>query len=155
MIRLSRKYSVITLWQQLPGIGTVRAASVFAYLDTPWRFKKKNKLWKYCGVGLQRTASGTDKKGKPKPARLQMPWAANRTLKNAILGAALTAINHKHNDFKDHYERMVRNGVIPSNARHTVARKLLTVMWGIWKSSWQFDQSNGALSKSTEQCNCV
>jgi hypothetical protein len=50
---------------------------------------------------------------------------------------------------------MVQNGVIPSNARHTVARKLLTAMWGIWKRSCQFDQSNGALSKSTEQCTCV
>jgi len=155
MIRLSREYPVIALWQQLPGIGTVRAATVFAYLDTPWRFKRKNKLWKYCGVGLQRTASGTDKKGKPKPARLQMPWAANRTLKDAILGAALTAINQKHNAFKDDYERMVRNGLIPSNARHTVARKLLTVMWGVWKTSCQFDQSKGALSKSTEQCHCI
>jgi len=145
MISLSRKYPVIRLWQQLPGIGTVRAATVFAYLDTPWRFKRKNKLWKYCGVGLQRTASGTDKKGKPKPARLQMPWAANRTLKDAILGAALTAINQKHNAFKDDYERMVQNGVILSNARHTVARKLLTAMWGIWKRSCQFNQSKGAI----------
>jgi len=115
-------------------------------LDTPWRFKKKNKLWKYCGVGLQRTASGTDKKGKPKPARLQLPWAANRILKNAILGAALTAINQKQNPFKDHYERMVQNGIVPSNARHTVARKLLTMMWGIWKRSCQFD--NGSLERS-------
>ena len=44
MINLSRKYAVIALWQQLPGIGTIRAATAFAYLDTPWRFKRKNKL---------------------------------------------------------------------------------------------------------------
>jgi hypothetical protein len=31
------------------------------------------------GVGLQRTTSGTDKKGRPKPARLKLPWAVNRT----------------------------------------------------------------------------
>jgi transposase len=151
LINLSKRYPVIRLWQELAGIGIVRAVTVFAYLDTPWRFKKKSKLWKYCGVGLQRTASGTDKKGKPKPARLQMPWAANRALKNAVLGAALTAINQKQNAFKDDYERMVRNGMIKSNARHAVARKLLTVMWCIWKRSCQFDQVKGALSKPTEQ----
>ena len=66
---------------------------------------------------------------------LQLPWAANRVLKNAILGAALTAINSKENAFKTDYERMVQNGVVPSNARHTVARTLLTVMWGMWKRS--------------------
>jgi len=139
LINLSKKYPVIRLWTELAGIGIIRAVTIFAYLDTPWRFKKKNKLWKYCGIGLQRTASGTDKNGKPKPARLQLPWAANRVLKNAILGAALTAINQRRNSFRADYERMVQNGIIPSNARHTVARKLLTVMWGIWKRNCQFD----------------
>ena len=150
LINLSKKYPVIRLWKQLAGIGTIRATTIFAYLDTPWRFKRKNKLWKYCGVGLQRTASGTDKKGRPKPARLQLPWAANRMLKNAILGAALTAINQKQNTFKADYERMLKDGIIPSNARHTVARKLLTVMWGIWKRSFQLDRVS--FSERTVQC---
>jgi transposase len=151
LINLSQRYPIIRLWRQLAGIGVIRAVTIFAYLDTPWRFKKKNKLWKYCGIGLQRTASGTDKKGKPKPARLQLPWAANRILKNAILGAALTAINQKQNVFKTDYERMVLNAVIPSNARHTVARKILTVMWGMWKRSCQFDLSEVSLPGLIEQ----
>jgi transposase len=155
LINLSKKHLIIRTWKKLAGIGTIRAITIFAYLDIPWRFKKKNRLWKYCGVGLQRTASGTDKNGKPKPARLQMPWAANRILKNAILGAALTAINQKQNVFKADYERMVKNGIIVSNARHTVARKLLTVMWGMWKRSCQFDQTITSLPEPTEKCICV
>ena len=123
----------------LPGIGLVRATTIFAYLDTPWRFKKKNKLWKYCGVGLERTTSGTDKKGRPKPARLKLPWAVNRTLKNAVLGAALSTINQTDNTFKDYYERSVRNGMIPSNARHAVARKMLTAIRAMWKTNSPFD----------------
>lgn len=71
--KLSKEYDIIEYWSQLPGIGPIRATTIFAYLDTPWRFKKKNKLWKYCGVGLQRTTSGTDKNGRPKPARLKLP----------------------------------------------------------------------------------
>jgi transposase len=138
---LSKKHEIITKWSLLPGIGLIRATTIFAFLDTPWRFKKKNKLWKYCGVGLQRTTSGTDKKGRPKPARLQLPWAVNRTLKNAVLGAALSAINQKDNVFRDYYERMVKDGVITSNARHAVARKLLTVMWGMWKTNSRFDEN--------------
>lgn len=138
---LGKKYDIIKFWGQLPGIGLIRATTLFAYLDTPWRFKQKNRLWKYCGVGLQRTTSGTDKKGKSKPARLQLPWAVNRTLKNAILGAAISAINQNNNVFRDYYERMVRDGVIGSNARHAVARKLLTVMWGMWKTNSRFDEN--------------
>ena len=129
------------MWSNLPGIGLIRAATIFAYLDTPWRFKKKNRLWKYCGVGLQRSASGTDKKGRPKPARLKLPWAVNRTLKDVVMGAALTAINHKDNVFRDYYERMVQNGIIKGNARHSVARKMLAVMWGMWKTNSPFNEN--------------
>ena len=92
-------------------------------------------------VGLVRTASGTDKKGRPKPARLRLPWAVNRTLKNAVLGAAASAINQKDNPFRDYYERMVADGIMPSNARHAVARKLLTVMWAMFKTNSRFDES--------------
>jgi transposase len=138
---LSGKYKIIKLWSELPGIGLVRAVTLFAYLDTPWRFRKKNKLWKYCGVGLQRTTSGTDSKGRPKPARLQLPWAVNRTLKNAILGATSSVINQNNNLFREHYERMLEDGIMPSNARHAVARKLLTVMWAMWKTNSRFDES--------------
>ena len=143
---LSKKYDIIQQWSLLPGIGPIRATAVFAYLDTPWRFKKKNKLWKYCGVGLQRSTSGTDKKGRPKPARLKLPWAVNRTLKNAVLGAALSAINQKDNIFKDYYERMLKDGIVPSNARHAVARKMLTVMWAMWKTNSQFNKNSVFLS---------
>ena len=138
---LGSKYKIIKLWSQLPGIGLVRAVTLFAYLDTPWRFKKKNKLWKYCGVGLQRATSGTDSKGRPKPARLQLPWAVNRTLKNAILGAVSSVINQKNNLFREYYERMLEDEIMPSNARHAVARKLLTVMWAMWKTNSRFDES--------------
>jgi hypothetical protein len=137
---LSKNYPIIKIWSDLPGIGSVRAVTVFAFLDTPWRFSRPNKLWKYCGVGLQRSASGTDKKGKPKPARLQLAWAVNRLLKNVILSAAHTAINQNKNTFKDYYERMLYDGIMPSNARHAVARKMLTVMWGMWKTNSRFNE---------------
>lgn len=137
---LAKTHSIIRIWSELPGIGPVRAVTAFAFLDTPWRFAHKNKLWKYCGVGLQRSASGTDKKGKPKPAKLQLAWAVNRLLKNVVLGAVHTAINQNKNIFKDYYERMIHDGIMTSNARHAVARKLLTVMWGMWKTNSRFNE---------------
>jgi transposase len=128
-------------WQELPGIGIIRAATLFAYMDTPWRFSRPNRLWKYCGVGLQRTASGKDRHGHPKPPRLELAWRVNKRLKNAVMGAATSAINQKNNVFKDYYERLLNDGVSKSNARHAVARKMLTVMWGMWKNDSRFDAS--------------
>lgn len=134
MMKLARGHSVIRYWGDLPGIGDIRAVTFFAYLDTPYRFKTKSKLFKYCGVGLVRETSGTDRRGCLKPGRLKLNWYCNKRLKNVVMAAAMSAIRQNDNEFRRAYERMIQNGMLPGNARHAVARKLLTVMWGMWKS---------------------
>jgi len=136
----ARKYPIIKSWCKLPGIRIIRAATIFAYLDTPWRFKKRSRLHKYCGVGLVRTTSGKDKKGRPKPPRLELPWAVNRRLKNAVIGAATTAIEHRDNAFRDYYERMISNGINPTNAKHSVSRKMVSTMSAMWKTGSEYDE---------------
>jgi transposase len=136
----ARKYPIITSWCKLPGIGQIRATTIFAYLDTPWRFKNRARLYKYCGVGLVRITSGKDKKGRPKPARLKLPWAVNRRLKNAVMGAATTAIERGDNAFKDYYQRMLSDGITPVNARHSVARKMISTMSAMWKTGNEYDE---------------
>jgi len=136
----ARKYPIIKSWCELPGVGMIRATTIFAYLDTPWRFKNRAKLHKYCGVGLVRASSGTDKKSRPKPARLKLPWAVNRRIKNAVLGAATSAIEKGDNAFKDYYQRMLSHGITPANARHSVARKLVSTMSAMWKTGSEYDQ---------------
>jgi len=131
---------IIQLWQELPGMGPVRATTLRAYLETPWRFANNNrKLWKYCGVGLERSSSGKDKDGKPKIGLLQLAWRVNRHLKDAVVGAARSAIEQRNNVFAHMYERLVRNGLTTGNALHAVSRKMLTVEWGMWKSRTGFD----------------
>jgi hypothetical protein len=44
---------------------------------------------------------------------------------------------------------MAKDGVITSNARHAVARKMLTVMWGMWKTNSQFDENLLCIELST------
>jgi transposase len=134
-------YPIIKAWCDLPGVGMIRATTIFAYLDTPWRFKKRAKLHRYCGVGLVRMTSGTDKKGRPKPARLKLPWAVNRRIKNAVMGAAISAIEKGDNAFKDYYERMLSHGITPVNARHSVARKLVSTMSAMWKTGRPYDET--------------
>ena len=139
LTRSAKAYPIIAYWQDLAGVGPIRAATLFAYLDTPWRFKTPKKLWKYCGLGLRRTTSGTDKNGRPKPGYLRLCRAVNRRLKGIIQGAALSAINQYDNPFAAYYYRAVKNGMTPSNARHAVGRKMLTVMWGMWKTNSPYD----------------
>jgi len=140
IVRRSRPYKIIGFWQALPGVGPIRAITLFAYLDTPWRFDfNRHKLWKYCGVGIERSSSGKDRNGRPKVGFLQLAWRVNRQLKSAVMGAAFSAIQQGGNPFAAQHERLVHEGVSTGNARHTVARKMLYVMWGMWKNESAFD----------------
>ena len=116
MITRSKPYKMIRYWNQLPGMGPIRSAILFAYLDTPWRFASPKKLWKYCGMGLRNKSSGTDKHGKPNTPQLCLYRHVNRRLKAVILGAVVSALRRADNEFSDTYERMVRHGVTPANA---------------------------------------
>jgi len=139
MMKLAKAYPIVRYWSELPGIGAVRSVTLLAYLDTPYRFRTKSKLWKYCGVGLVRETSGRDNRGRERPGTLKLNWYCNKRLKNVVMGAAMSATRHKQNIFRSDYERMIQAGVLAGNARHAVARKLLTVMWGMWKSSRRWD----------------
>jgi transposase len=140
MNRFARMDPIIGYWRELPGVGPIRAFTLRAILETPWRFgNNPRKLWKYCGVGLERSSSGKDKNGKPRVGHLQLAWKVNRRLKDAVMGAAQSAIQQGHNVFASMYERLTADGLTPSNARHSVARKTLTVMWGMWKTGRRFD----------------
>ncbi len=142
MGQLARHTPILDCWQELPGVGPIRALTLYAYLDTPWRFANNpHKLWKYCGVGLEHAGSGKDRQGRMKLGHLQLAWQVNRRLKGAVMGAAISAIGQGDNPFAEQYERLVSHGLTPSNARHTVARKLLTVVWGMWKTNTRYDPS--------------
>jgi transposase len=140
LVRLTRGQPIVAHWQEVTGMGPVRAATFLAYVDTPWRFRTMNKLRRYCGIGIHHVTSGKDRHGNPKPARLAMDRRCNHRLKNVILGAATSAIwSSQANVFKTHYERMIDAGIDKSNARHTVARQILGVLWGMWKTGRRFD----------------
>jgi transposase len=139
--RRAKAYPTIAAWQDVPGVGLIRAATLYAYLDTPFRFVTEKKLYKYCGLGLKRSTSGTDKKGRPKEGRLCLYRRANHRLKDALLGAAITAANGKDNPFGRYYRKCVESGMTSSNARHAVGRKILRVLWGMWKTQSRYDAS--------------
>ena len=139
--RLAKAYPVVAAWQDVPGIGPIRAVTLLAYLDTPWRFAGPKQLWKYCGVGLQRRASGTDQRGRPRPGSLKLAYRVNRRLKEAVVGGAWSAIAQGDNVFADYYGRLIRKGLHEANAWHAVARKMLTVMWGMWKNNSRFHEA--------------
>jgi transposase len=133
LIELAKKEPMIGAFRDIPGVDWVRAATFLVFLDTPYRFKKKEKLWKYIGIGLERRQSGQGS------GRLRSPTRCSRPLKWVILGAAKSAIASKDNVFADQYQRWLNEGCSPWIACRNLARSLATVMWGMWKSGSVFD----------------
>jgi len=115
-------------FEALPGFGWIRAATLFAYLDTPWRFRSKAALWKYLGIGLERQRSGNG------PEHVGVPKLVHRLLKSTILGAAQSAAAQGENPFADLHRRWIAQGLSSKLARRNVARSLAATLWGLWKN---------------------
>ena len=130
----ARRIEEICRFTALPGISWIRAATFYAYIDTPWRFKNKSALWKYMGIGLDRRHSGQGHE------RLQVTRGGNRRLKSIIMGAAITAIARGNNPFFDQYQHWtMEGGLSAKNARRNVARSEAATLWGMWKNSTEYD----------------
>ncbi len=129
LVQRSKREAILGRFVEVPGIGWIRAATFFAYLDTPWRFRSKQKLWKYAGIGLERSHSGAG------PTQLRVAQGANRRLRGALLGAAQTAVRTAGNPFYDQYQYWTQEqGLSIPNARRNVARSLAATLWGMWKN---------------------
>jgi transposase len=133
LIELAKAEPTVKRFCELPGVGWVRAATLFAFIDTPFRFRTKQKLWKYMGIGLERRQSG---KGR---VALRVPKRCNRVLKNVILGAAKSATASGDNPFADQCRRWLDDGCSSRIARRNTARSLAATIWGMWKSGSAYD----------------
>ncbi len=134
LTRRAERIEPICRFVELPGISWIRAATFYAYIDTPWRFKGKSALWKYVGIGLDRQHSGQGRE------RVRVTKQGNRRLKAMIMGAAITAIALRDNPFFEQHEHwLLEGGLSPKNARRNVARSESATLWGMWKNSSAYD----------------
>lgn len=123
-------FEPISRFVAVPGIKWIRAATFFAYVDTPWRFRSKQALWRYMGIGLQRRHSGSGAEQVGVPPSVQVC----RPLKGMILGAAKSAIVASGCRFAERHKEWRHAGLTPRNARRNVARSQAATLLGMWKS---------------------
>jgi transposase len=125
--RRARGIEVIRRFQAVPGIGWIRAALFYVIVDTPQRFAHRRKLWTYCGIGVAQRRSGEQ----AEPAHLTR--RGNPRLKAVAKGAALTAIAAGKNRFAAQFGGLISQGRLPSRARLTVARSLVSTLYEMWR----------------------
>jgi hypothetical protein len=104
------------------GVGPVIAATVIGDVTDVTRFPTADKFASYNGTAPIEASSGPRK-----IYRLSM--RGNRRLNHAIHMAAVTQIAHKHSDGHAYYQRKLKEGKTPAEARRALKRKISNAIY--------------------------
>lgn len=146
MCEMGRRYPEIREFQKMPGVGPIVAHVFDGYIQTPHRFATRQKLWRYCQLGVRSKESG----GK-KVSGEQIDRAGHGELKNQSYFAWNGAMRMKEeNEVRSFYEASLERTGSSTNARLNTQRKILAVLWTIWKKdrSYNPDRFLGSGSRS-------
>jgi len=133
--RMARRHPVAKRFLAIPGYREIRSMIFLVMVDTPFRFATARKLWRYGGLGLREKQSTNLENRK-----LERTKRYNRRLKGVAKGAMEAALYLAgDNSFKTVYERLLQRGLSVSLARLTIARKMLSVPWSMWKSGSDYN----------------
>jgi len=128
LVQSAQAAAAVRRSQELPGVGWARAAALYAYRDTPWRYRSKAALGKYLGIGRERRRWGSG------PEHWGVPRRAHRRLQGTTRGAARSAAASGGNPFADRSRRWAEQGRSAKLARRNVARALAAALGGRWRN---------------------
>jgi len=116
-----------------PGVGIITAVTMIAETSGFDLIRNKSQLVSYAGLDVIEKQSGTSVYGKKR-----MSHRGNKYIRKALYFPAFTAI--KHNPFhKNHYATLVAKHGIKMKAAVSVQRKLLVLIYTLWKKEQPFD----------------
>lgn len=125
---------ILVILCSLPGIGLLTAATVLAETNGFNLIRNKRQLASYAGLDVKEKQSGTSIKGKPKISK-----KGNKYLRRAMHFPALAAIRHDER-FKGIFVRLVSKHGIKMKAAVAVQRKLLELMFVLFKNQTTYDK---------------
>lgn len=140
MIQAYRHLPTPNYSDTIPGVGDVTAAVLTAFILDIDRFETVNKLVAYFGVLPFEVSSGVDRDGQPRgPRRYVMSNRGNDLVRRYLWMAALSAIRFNP-AARALYARVVaRQPTRKAVAVGHVMRKLLHLVFALWKSGQPFD----------------
>ena len=124
----------IELICSIPGVGRLTAATVLAETNGFELIRNKRQLTSYAGLDVKEKSSSTSVKGKPRISK-----KGNRYLRKAMYMPALAAIRNEGR-FKVLFTRLVSRHGIKMKAAVAVQRKLLEMIYIVYKTNTAFDK---------------
>jgi transposase len=140
LVSAYRQLSQANYLDTIPGIGEVTAAVLTAFILDIERFSTPGKLVAYFGTLPIEASSGVDREGRPRgPKRYVMSRRGNDLVRRYLWMAALSAVRFNP-AVRALYARIVARH--PQNKAIAIGhgmRKLLHLVFAIWKSGKPFD----------------
>jgi transposase len=128
----------------IPGIGAATAAVLTAKIIDIDRFDTPERLVGYFGVFPEEDTSGVDKDGRPlPPGTMRMSHKGNDLARAYLWNAARVAIVHNP-AIRALYHRLKARGKRGDVALGHCMRKLLHLVFAVWKTNRPFDENHFA-----------
>jgi transposase len=142
MVGLYRGLPTVPPLTSIPGIGDATAAVLVAKVVAIDRFTSAAALVGYFGLFAEDYASGVDKQGEAKPGRtMHMSRKGNDLVRKYLWNAAKTATLHNP-AVRALYHRLVARGRRGDVALGHGMRKLVHLVFAVWKSGKPFDPAH-------------
>ena len=132
MKALGQRYPEIKKFKRIPGVGDISAHIFDAIIQTPDRFSSRSKLWKYCRLGVTDRSSDGKQLGYKRLDR-----AGVSELKGLFYQVWMAAIKGE-NEVKHYYLNSLRRTHNRVHARLNTQRKIICVMYSIWKKGEEY-----------------
>lgn len=134
----------------IPGIGIATAAVLTAKIIDIDRFASPEHLVGYFGVFPQEESSGVDKEGRPlPPGTMRMSMKGNDLVRGYLWNAARVAIQHNP-AVRALYARLRARGKRGDVAIGHCMRKLLHLVFAVWKTNQPFDKRHHPWEEKTD-----
>jgi hypothetical protein len=128
--------------RSIPGIGTATAAVLVAKIIDIERFTTPEHLVGYFGVFPEEASSGVDPDGQPlSPGTLRMSHKGNDLARGYLWNAARSATQHNP-AIRALYARLRAKGKRGDVAIGHCMRKLLHLVFAVWKTNRPFDEKH-------------
>jgi transposase len=134
LCQTGRAFPEVQRLRSVPGIGLVGAHLFVAYVQDPRRFRKFSHLTRYCRLAIR------DRTSDDKPLGFeQLDRQGNGTLKAISYRAFLQAAKRRSGPVWDFYQASLRHTGSTTHARLNTQRKILLVLWTLWRNGENFD----------------
>jgi len=137
--RMTKKTSVVGLLQTIPGVGPITARTLVGWIVAPDRFRSRNAVNAYAGLGLGQGWTNWQPVGRARASK-----RGNREVKRVLFLAA-EAATKSDSALARRYAAHLEGGWDASKAKRDLARRLLWMACAMWRTGKTYDDTRVAV----------